>query len=257
MTIIHSILLGIVQGLTEFIPVSSSGHLIIVRQLFSVPVTSYDLAFDAVLQLASALALIVFFAPTLWQIITTNRRMVGILALATVPAVVAGLFLQTYMESVFRSVAVVAGTLVIGSMLMLAAEYVLKRQNGPIQEFSAGRGLLVGLFQCLALVPGISRSGATISGGIYAGFNREQATLFSFYLAIPLLLGSGVKEVFELYGTVLSTDVWLSIGVGSIASFIVSIIAVKLLLAFVKTHTLYPFIMYRLAVALVLVVWFV
>lgn len=264
MTILESVILGIVQGLTEFLPISSSGHLIIARELFSIT-ESYSLGFDAVLQLATTLAVLVYFRKDIWKIITACFRwvsrqpvekkekvLVGALAVGTIPAVILGLYLEEFMETVFRSGLLVIVTLVAGALVMLFAERVSK-QYTTSRQLSVGRGLLVGLFQSLALVPGMSRSGMTISGGLFLGLSREEATRFSFLLAFPILLGSGLKKLLDLYMDGALSVLGGELVAGAFVSFIVGLGAIHFLITFLKTHTLHAFIWYRLALAVILI----
>ena len=259
MGIAEAIVLGLVQGLTEFLPVSSTGHLILARTLFEVD-GGYGLAFDAVLHLATALAVIVYFRRDIWQLVQTALRRLGrlpvnpqdetllfALIVGTVPAVILGLSLESMMESVFRSPLLVAGVLVAGSVLFMYAEWVYEhRPRRNVMDVK--RGFKIGLFQALALLPGMSRSGASISGGMILGLTRPEAARFAFLLSVPVILGAGMKKLLEL----LSTDgaiAWFSVGVGSVVAFLSGLLAIHFLLAFVRKHTLWPFIWYRLILA--------
>lgn len=262
MTILGSIILGAVQGLTEFIPISSSGHLIIARDIFGWN-SSGDLSFDAVLQLATALALVVYFYKDILRLLKSfinliskksvdlaDKTMIYAVILGTIPAVIFGLLLEKYMETTFRSAGLVAVVLIVGSIVMYTAEKLSKKDK----VLSAKNGFLIGLFQCLALVPGFSRSGATISGGLFLGLNREDAARFSFLLSIPIILGSGSKKLLGLlHSGALSTD-GLSLFVGSITAFIVGILAIDFLMKFLKKNSLKAFIIYRLVLASIVLI---
>ncbi len=259
MNIIEAIVLGVVQGLTEFLPVSSTGHLILVRSLFGVE-TDYALAFDAVLHLATALAVILYFFSDIKQLLQSFLRKLGrlpvnkrdetllyALIVGTIPAVVLGLSLESMMESVFRSPLLVAGVLVAGSGLFILAEWFYVN-NHQTNDMNVKKGFKIGLFQSLALIPGMSRSGASISGGMLLGLTREEAARFAFLLAVPVILGAGIKKLLEL----LTTDVsvaWLSIGIGAVVAFVTGLLAIHFMLSFVRKHTLWPFIWYRLILA--------
>ena len=169
MSLFEAIILGLVQGLTEFIPVSSSGHLILVRELFGFSSIN-DLAFDATLQLATVLGVFVYFSKDLLRLIQ-DKQLLGALILGTIPAILLGFPLESYMETIFRNSHIVAAMLILGAGLMYLAEK-FATQN---KELTPGRGLVIGLFQSLALIPGVSRSGATISGGLLSGLTREAA----------------------------------------------------------------------------------
>ena len=260
--IINAILLGFVEGITEFLPISSSAHMILLRDALSFH-GGNELAFDAVLQLAAALAALVYFSKEIWQLTLTffnvvlgkaadtkNKILMYAIILGTIPAVVGGLLLEKFMETVFRDPLYVACALVAGSGLFAYAEYKFAmREREPL---SVVNGTKIGLFQVLALVPGVSRSGATISGGLLLGLTRMEATRYSFLLSIPILLGSGLKKFIEILHAHNGVSL-TALGAGSFVSFIVGLISIHFLLIFVRTNTLWPFIWYRLALAAVVV----
>ncbi len=261
MDILSSALLGLVQGLTEFIPVSSSGHLILAREVFGIGEGAHALAFDAVLQLATAFAVGWYFRTDLlalcrafWNKISgktvdsQNQTLFIALALGTIPAVLVGIFLESTMETVFRSSSLVAWTLVAGALLMFCADRLGKQGN----ELSVKRGFFIGLFQVLALVPGISRSGATISGGLFFGLTREAATKFSFLLGFPILFGSGLKKLYELGNSGLLVADGTGLLVGSIVAFLSGLAAIHFLVSYLKRHDFSVFIVYRIALAILI-----
>ncbi len=240
----HAIVLGLVQGLTEFIPVSSSGHLILVREFLTIH--GNDLAFDAILQLATILAVLVYFWKDLWGLLYDWKKL-KIIIIATIPAVVFGLLLEKYMETVFRNVLLVAIMLAVGSFIMLLSEYFSTKDK----TLTLKNGFIIGLFQCLALIPGMSRSGMTISGGLFTGLNREEATRFSFLLSFPIILGSGLKKLLDFP----HIDAGLSIAF--VVSFIVGLGAIHFLIKFLKNHSLRLFAWYRIILAITIVVLFI
>lgn len=265
MTHLVAIILGFVEGATEFIPVSSSGHLIIFREILGAKDFG-GLAFDAVLQLSASLALIVYFwkdvaylAKSVWQMIRRKQLdrmedqvLLYAILLGTIPAIIFGLLAENWMDTIFRNTELVALTLVLGSILFWFAEKVAK-QN---EVMSVGRGIVIGLFQCLALVPGVSRSGATISGGLIVGLNKDDAVRFSFLLSIPILFGAGLKKVFEIRQELFSSDLGSPLLLGCITAFITSLIAINFLIKYLKTHDLRVFIWYRVILAIILVLVF-
>lgn len=264
MTIFDAVLLGIIQGLTEFLPVSSSGHLILAREWLGIN-NGTGLGVDAVLQLASGVAVLLYF----WRDIAGIGKSVcsafsnkcspftidgGVLAtaiaLGTIPIIIGGIFLESYMETTFRSVDLVAVSLLAGSALIIFAEFVWRRRanaGSGYKPLSAGRGLLVGIYQLLAIIPGFSRSGATISGGLLVGLSREQAGRFSFLLAIPIICGAGIKKLLD-GGVAVDT----ALIVGTIVSFVVSVATIHFLLVYIRKHSLMPFAWYRLGLVVVL-----
>ncbi len=264
MTIFDGIILGILQGITEFLPVSSSGHLIIARDILGIN-TYGSLSFDAVLQLATACALLVYFRSDLFDLLRTftdilsrkevskeRRTLLFGVVFATIPAIVFGFLLEDLMGTLFRSASLVASALIFGSVLMFYAEKIVSK---PSEVLTKRKAFVIGLFQSLALVPGISRSGSTISGGMILGLSREVATRFSFILAFPILFGSGLKKLFEI---ILSSGVDQDFNVlffATVTAFLVGLVAIRFLLNFLKKRTLLPFIIYRLALALLIFVF--
>ncbi len=265
MTLLHATILGLVEGLTEFIPVSSSAHLILVRSIFNIH-SGNDLAIDAVLQMATILAVLVYFFPDLWQLFKSfvrlclrqivsdeDKRMIWAIILGTIPAVIIGLLLEHYMETVFRNTHLLVWTLILGSALMFWAE----RKGKQDKTITAKKGLILGFFQSLALVPGISRSGATISGGLLNGLTRSDATRFCFLLSFPIIFGSGLKEfvgVFKSGAFDLSLGggfdtLGFPLGIGFVVAFIVGLLSIHFLITYLKNHKLTLFIWYRVVLA--------
>jgi undecaprenyl-diphosphatase len=267
MSVLEAIVLGFVQGMTEFLPVSSTGHLILVREFFGIA-PEYGLAVDAVLQLATALAVLVYFRHSFLELgsafiayLTQWVRpaitpvpfppLLSFLILGTVPALVAGLLLEEYMEMVFRSAELVAWMLLLGSGLLLLGEWMLKRYGAP-RPLSLRKSFLMGCFQALALIPGVSRSGATISGGLMLGLSREEAARFAFLLSLPIILGSGLKKLLELSldGFVATWGVELLLA--ALTSFVVGGLSIHLLLKYLRNHSLLVFVFYRILLAVVI-----
>jgi undecaprenyl-diphosphatase len=266
MTFIEALLLGLVQGIAEFLPISSSGHLILAREILGVQ-TDHGLAIDAVLQLATACAVMVYFradlgrvARSVWSrargevVSNESRALLGALVLGTIPAVVAGLLLEDFMETTFRSATLVAWVLLAGSLLFLFAEWYAQRSSAT-RVLTIGRGVAIGCFQVLALVPGVSRSGATISGGMLMGLSREASARFSFLLSLPIILGSGLKKLLELGGAGVSDHEWGMIAFSAGVALLVGILSIHYLLKFLKDHSLIPFVVYRVALAIAVLVW--
>lgn len=260
MTIFEAIGLGVVQGITEFLPVSSSGHLIIFRELFGID-DGFGLAFDALLHLATLLAVLIYFRRDVFRmckrcedhmsgegIIASNRILWWAIVLGTLPAVMLGYTYQSEIELYFRSSTFVAWMLIVGSLLFILAELVHERIKP--KNLTVPKGFLAGCFQALALLPGMSRSGATISGGLLAGLNREAAVRFSFLLAIPVIAGGGLLKLYEL----VSVGGWETIDFPTVLSaftaFIVGLFAIHFLMYYLRKHTLTLFVVYRVALAL-------
>lgn len=266
--ILTSAALGLLQGLTEFLPISSSGHLVLAREVLGT-VSEHDLAFDALLHFATATAIVVYFwrdiytllrsLPTLpralhMRTLTTEHTLLLALLAGTVPAVCFGLLLEDILETVFRNPLLVAGSLIAGSCIMIAAEYAFQKRVKVEEHVRSWReGLIIGLFQSLALVPGMSRSGMAISGGMFFGITRDEAARFSFLLGAPLLLGAGAKKALELFSSGVLFDIGAVVLAGVLAAFLSALVVIHFLLTFLRTHTLTVFILYRLALALAVI----
>jgi len=278
MDYLDAIILGAIQGLTEFLPVSSSGHLLIARALFDLPLVG-TLSADAILQCATVLAVLIYFARDLRGIAISTfhyvlrkpvspeeKTYIFAIALGTIPAIIFGLLLESKMDSVFRNVHLVAWALLLGSALMWLAgkkaeisdmRHEISENAGNIKEntntdtkkLTVRKGIIIGFFQSIALVPGISRSGATISGGLFMGLSRENATHFSFLLSVPILVGSGIKKLLEVDFTAPGTTPGPLL-LGSIVAFVVGLVAIHYFIRYLKNHSLNLFIWYRVALAL-------
>jgi undecaprenyl-diphosphatase len=264
MTHISAIILGLVEGLTEFIPISSSGHLLIAHKILGQDLSG-TLSFDAIIQLATACGLLVYFwrdilklVLTAWDLVTLKpvpqkeKTLLYAIVIGTIPAVIFGLLLEKSMDTIFRNIHLVALTLLLGSLLMWYAQ-----RNGTKDKIlSLGRGVAIGFYQCLALLPGVSRSGATISGGLLTGLSQEEATRFSFLLSIPILFGAGLKKLFEVRAELASTAFLSPLIIGSVVAFLSGLASISFLMKYLKTHNLDIFIWYRVAVAILLFVIF-
>ncbi len=262
MEILKSILLGAVQGLTEFLPISSSGHLILTRDLLKINFAN-GLAFDAVLQLATTLAIIVYFRKDVFLLARTfvkiifkkpveseDKKLFWFVTFATIPAVILGLLLENSMETIFRSSILVAMTLIAGSAVMYFAE----KRTGHHSELSNEKSFYLGLFQSLALIPGMSRSGMTISGGLFLGLKREVAVRMSFVMAVPILIGSGLKQFLDLLSSGGFTAIGIDLLLGSLTSFFVGLFAINFLIKFLKNNSMNFFIWYRVVLAIIILI---
>lgn len=254
--IFDSIILGIVQGATEFIPVSSSGHLVIVHDMLGA--TSGTLLFDIFLHLGTLLAVclyflndlkslvISFYRVILFKALPLEKKFVGMIVLATIPAVVFGFVFSDLADNSLRSSYVVAIALILGSVLMWLAEYWNKKRSNE-KDLTYGRSIALGFFQALALIPGVSRSGSTISGGMLLGLSRDKAVRLSFLLSIPIIAGAGLNGLLGL-----SADNSLSVTplvFGFVSSFGVGLLAIHFLITYLKQRDLKLFIWYRIILA--------
>ncbi len=256
MTTVQSIVLGILQGLGEFLPISSSGHLIVVPWLLGWP--DHPLAFDVALH-GGTLAAVLYAFGSDWiamgrDLVSGLRRgrpfgqpggrLLGLLALASIPGAVAGVLLDDWAETVFRSPVLVAVTMAaLGTVLWIADRHAGGRTAGGVSLRDA---LLIGCAQAAALVPGVSRSGATISASLLLGYKREEAARFSFLLATPITAGALARKLPELGGTA----EWGTVILGMVAAGVVGFASIRLLLGYVRTRDYLPFVIYRLIFAL-------
>lgn len=251
-----AILLGIVEGLTEFLPVSSTGHLILATRLFGYDSSQWA-TFNIVIQLGAILAVIVQFSRTFWavgmgllKLNPTSIRFVRNVLLAFLPSAVLGLLLKHYIDAMLGEPAVVAWALIIGGFAILGVEKIAK--PGPltgVAELPAKQCVGVGLAQCLAMVPGVSRSGATIMGALAMGIERRTAAEFSFFLAVPTMVGATTLELLSAKDELMAgtgTVGWSEIAIGFVVSFVVALVVIKAFMAFVSKSGFAPFAWYRI-----------
>lgn len=270
-TVIQALIMGIVQGLTEFLPISSSGHLIIVPFLFGWTdpfITSLE--FSVMLHIGTLAALLVYFRADWVRLVPAgfaalrdrsfradpDRRLAWLLVAATIPAAIAGFLLEDLIETAFREIGLVAVTLVGGAVILWLADRWGAQTTG-VDDVTFPIATGIGAAQALALVPGISRSGISISAARFAGLNREAAARFSFLMATPITAGAAIFELRKLVAG--DTAVGVSYGpliVGMIAAFASGMLAIGFLLRYLRTRSLNIFVAYRLVLAaIVIVVW--
>jgi undecaprenyl-diphosphatase len=263
-TIITAILLGIVEGLTEFIPVSSTGHLILAAEIFGYDAEVWKV-FNVVIQLGAILAVVVLYWRTFWAVgmglLKWRPESVAFLRnilLGFLPSAVLGFALKDYIDIMLGSPMVVAWALVLGGIAILAIEKVAK--PGPasgVAQLPARHALGVGFIQCLSMIPGVSRSGATIMGALAMGIERRTAAEFSFFLAIPTMMGATTLELWDARASLaggMGPVGWTEIAVGFAVAFVVALAVIKAFVAFVSRTGFAPFAWYRI-VAGILAIW--
>ena len=256
-----AVLLGIVEGLTEFLPVSSTGHLILATRLFGYDADQWA-TFNIVIQLGAILAVIVQFWRTFWavgrgllRLEPVSIRFVRNVLLGFLPSAVIGLGLKHQIEGLLGNAMVVAWALVLGGIAILVVEKVAR--PGPltgVAELPVMKSLGVGVAQCLAMVPGVSRSGATIMGALAMGIDRRTAAEFSFFLAVPTMLGATTLELLDARDQLmagLGPVGWPEIATGFVVAFIVALVVIKAFIAFVSRSGFAPFAWYRIVVGVV------
>lgn len=267
--VIQALIMGIVQGLTEFLPVSSSGHLVIVPWLFGWDdafITS--LAFSVMLHLGTLVALLVYFRADWVRLVPAglatirdrsfrgdpDRKLAWLLLAATIPAAVVGFLFNDLFEDTVRQVGLVAVTLVVGGVILWLADHIGARTKG-VEDVTFPIAIGIGAAQALALIPGISRSGISISAGRFAGLDREAAARFAFLMATPITAGAGLFEARKLVSGEAAVDVPIgALVVGMVAALVSGLVAIHFMLRYLRTRSLDIFVWYRFALAAVVVV---
>jgi len=255
------VILGIVEGITEYLPVSSTGHLILATELLGFDAARWSL-FNVAIQPGAILAIVVLYWRTFWTVITGLFSLeAGAVAftrnvlVAFFPAVVLGLALGDYIDLLLENAVVVAWALIIGGIAILVVERFAKPEHvGGIANVSLKQSIAVGLVQCLAMIPGVSRSGATILGAMSFGVDRRTAAEFSFFLAVPTLAGATALQLFK-HRDQITTDQLGYIGLGSLVSFVVAVIVVKAFMAIVTRFGFGPFAWYRIIAGAAALAW--
>lgn len=254
MSILEAIFLGILQGATEFLPISSSGHLVIVPTVFDL--TSPDLVFIGLVHLGTLLAVLVYFRNDILDILagffrgiaarqpfgTTEARLGWWILIGTIPAAAAGLLFESFFEEVFGAPNIAAFFLLVTGGLLVLGERLLSGDK-TFETMTGIDAIIIGLFQMLALFPGISRSGSTIVGGLLRGLDRSSAARYSFLLGIPAIAGAGLLSLVEIFGAERAYEIPVYIA-GFAAAAIAGYLCIYFLLAWVRNHSLYIFAAY-------------
>lgn len=267
--LVQAIVLGVVQGLTEFLPISSSGHLIVVPALLGWDDPFIEsLAFSVMLHVATLAALLIYFARDWIRLIPAglaalrdrslnddpDRRLAWLLAATTIPAVLVGLALNDLIETAFREPRLVAMTLVAGAVLLWLADRVGSRSRG-VEQLTFPNALAIGAAQALALVPGVSRSGISLSAGLFAGLTREAAARFAFLMATPITAGAGIWEARKILAGEAGVDLPIApLLAGMAASLVAGLLAIAFVMRYLRTNGVGLFVAYRLVLAAVVVV---
>jgi undecaprenyl-diphosphatase len=260
-----AILLGIVEGLTEFVPVSSTGHLILASELFGYDSAQWAM-FNIVIQLGAILAVVVQYWSTFWhagmgvlKLEPQGLRFARNVIVGFIPAAMIGLALKDVIYDMLANPMIVAVALVVGGVAIIAIEKAVKPgEDIAVADLPLKQVIGVGLIQCLAMVPGVSRSGATIMGALGMGIGRKTAAEFSFFLAVPTMLGATTLEMWDR-GSALSagelTVGWGEIAIGFAVSFVVALLVIRLFVAYVSRHGFTPFAWYRIVVGAAAIAW--
>ncbi|NJD55215.1 MAG: undecaprenyl-diphosphate phosphatase [Nitrospirae bacterium] len=247
---IEALILGIVQGLTEFLPVSSTAHLVLFPWFFHWTGELDSLTFDVALHAGTLLALLVCFWRDWIELIFTRRRLFSLIVIASVPAGIAGFFLNDLVEHALRSPYVIAVSLVVFGCIMLIAEKLNKSRT--MENITLADALTIGIAQAIAIIPGVSRSGITISAGLFRGIDRESSARFSFLLSTPVIAGATVLHARKLMNGNADHHVSLFV-IGLIASAVTGFAALRFLMSFFRKHPLNAFAYYRFGLAAVII----
>lgn len=267
MGIVEAIVLGVIEGVTEFLPVSSTAHLTIAEKAFGQPIGAPDVtAFTAIIQLGAIAATLVYFRADIWRLVqgfwygVKDKRQRGAdynlawaVIIGSIPIAIIGLLFKNQIETTLRSLWLLAVALIVWSGVMWLAD---RRDTGERHEknITWKDTLVIGTVQCLALIPGVSRSGATISAGLLKGFDRVAATRLSFFLAIPALTAAGALEGVSRAGDISSGVGWVPTATATFISFVVAYASIAWLLRYVARHDFSAFISYRVALGGVLII---
>jgi undecaprenyl-diphosphatase len=260
---VQAALLGVVQGLTEFLPVSSSAHLILARLFFGFDGDKFGLAFDVACHVGTLIAILIYFRADIMRMIAAlprlfdrtdpEARLIWLIVVGTIPAVVAGLLFKNQIEEHLRTPAMAAAMLAAGALLFFAAE-AAGAHTRPEASLTLGEALLIGCAQAAALIPGVSRAGATITVALFLGLRRAEAARFIFLLAVPAILGAAASEAPKLLEAGLGGTAPLFL-IGIVSSAIVGYAAVKYFIRYLGNHSLAVFAWYRLALAGATAIW--
>lgn len=260
--LLKALFLGLIEGLTEFLPISSTGHLILFGHLIDFQSDS-GRVFEVVIQLGAILAVCWLYRQKIIDLmkgfftgdVHAKRFAINVLV-AFIPAVIIGVLAVDFIKQVLFSPLVVASALIIGGLIIFMVEAKeLKPKTSEATDVSLKQAILIGFVQCLAMIPGTSRSGATIIGGMLSGLSRKAATEFSFFLAMPTMLGAATYDLIR-NADILTSDNFINITVGFVAAFIAALLVVKALVKFVEKHTLRVFAWYRLVLGVIILLVF-
>ncbi len=249
-----AVVLGIIQGLTEYFPVSSTAHLILFTWIFQIGGIVDTLSFDVALHLGTLFAVIVYFRKDWIDMLRSKRRLLAFLIVATIPAGIAGFFLNDIVETTLRNPLYIAGALLLVSFIMWLSERSGKSRN--LDTLSVADALYIGFAQIFALIPGVSRSGITISAGLFRNLQRDTATRFSFLMSTPIIAGATTLHLVKIARSDGDVDMTI-LAVGVLSSALAGFFAIRFLMNFFRKHSLNIFVYYRIALgtAILLTLW--
>lgn len=250
MTYLAALILAVIEGITEFLPVSSTGHMIIASSFMGISENPLTKNFEVVIQLGAILSVVVIY----WRAFLTSFRFYQKLVVAFIPAAIAGFILNDSIDGLLSNIWVVIVSLLAGGIILIFVDTWFKHAEGTEeQDMTWFQAFKIGCFQCIAMVPGISRSAATIIGGMVVGLNRKNAAEFSFFLAVPTMLGASAKKLMDSHKTIQANDALILL-VGSFVAFIVALFAIKSFISFLQRYGFKWFGYYRIVLGIVLAV---
>jgi undecaprenyl-diphosphatase len=250
MNFIEAIILAIVEGLTEFLPVSSTGHMIITSALMGINEQEFTKIFTVQIQFGAILSVVILY----WKRFFTSLDFYYKLFVAFLPAAAIGFLLGDFIDSLLENVIVVASSLLLGGIFLLFVDRIFNPLKGKsLEELSYKNSLIIGFFQCIAMIPGVSRSAATIIGGMAQNLNRKSAAEFSFFLAVPTMFAASGYKLLKDYKAIDASNLNILI-VGNVVAFIVALLAIKFFIGFVTKYGFKVFGYYRIALGLILLI---
>lgn len=274
MSIFHAITLGVIQGITEFLPVSSSGHLIFLPRLFGW--ADQGIEFDAVLNLGTLIAVVFYFRKELWRIAQSflvlpkkqneqqkqNFALGILLIIATIPAALVGVLWGDYLQEVFRSPFSIAITMSFWGIVLYAAQKYFETMQAQkklrgIEKLTIKDALFVGTAQALSLIPGTSRSGITMTASLFAKLNKSDAAKFAFYMSVPITSLAVAHKMLDLMHTGIAANLYTPLVIGFITSLITALLTIRFLLTMIKKYSFTPFVWYRVIMSIVILMYFV
>ncbi len=250
MTYLHALILSFIEGVTEFLPISSTGHLILTSNLLRISQTDFVKDFEIIIQLGAIFAVVFLY----WKTLTTNIKAWKRIAIAFIPTAIIGFVLYRIVKSfLLGNTYITLAALLIGGIILIVLELMYKEKEhhvDKIEEISYKNAFLIGVVQSLAIIPGVSRSAATVIGALFLGTKRKTAVEFSFLLAIPTMFAASGLDILKSDFISYSSQQYIALSIGFLGSFVFAILAIKFLLDFIKKHTFIPFGVYRIILAI-------
>jgi len=251
MTIWQAIILAIIEGLTEFLPISSTGHMVLAESIMGIKPDEFTQMFTVLLNFGAILSVLILYFKSFFKSI----KFYFLLFVAFIPAAVLGLLLDDYIEQALGSPITVAVNLVLGGVVLLFIDNNFKNANGTTEELNYPKVFKIGVFQALSMFPGVSRSAATIIGGQTQGLSRKAAAEFSFFLAVPTMFAASAYKVFKFFkaGNTISTDQWPILAIGNVVALVVALLAIKFFIGYLSNNGFKVFGYYRIVLGLIFI----